>query len=106
MLQILAIIVGFTVTFVVLGGLSVGYSLPGAVMLAVTGAAIGALAAPEIVPKQFRRPAMWQVGSGVVASIPVAVVLAPTLEGFALAALIGGLVGYVVPYWIHRITLP
>ena len=103
---IASIIAGFVAAFVVLGGLSVGYSLPGIVLLAAMGAAIGTMAAPEIAPKQFRRHVIWQTGSGVVAALAVAALIAPTFEGFGLAAIAGGLIGYLVPYWIRHITLP
>ncbi|MYZ45901.1 hypothetical protein [Schauerella aestuarii] len=103
---ILAIVAGFAAAFVLLGGISVGYSPISIVLLAAVGVLFGAVAAPEIEPGLFRRPILWQMSFTVLGCISVAALLGAAFEGYALAAIVGIVAGYLGPYWIRQVRLP
>lgn len=103
---IAAIVAGFAAAFVLLGGISVGYSPISILLLAAVGVLFGAVAAPEIEPGLFRHPILWQVSFTVLGCILVAALLGAAFEGYALAAIVGIVAGYLGPYWIRQVRLP
>ena len=103
---IAAIVAGFAVAFVLLGGISAGYSPISILLLAVVGVLFGAVAAPEIEPGLFRYPVLWQVSFTVMGCIMVAALLGLSFEGYGLAAMVGIIAGYLGPYWIRQVRLP
>jgi hypothetical protein len=92
--------------FIVFGGVSHGYSLKSVLALGVSGAFIGAIAAPEFEPKAFPYPVLWQVCVTVVGFLAAAVYFDAGTDGFALAVVGGVVVGYLAPYWINHIDVP
>ena len=103
---IIAIVAGFAAAFALLGGLSIGFSAPALALLSVAGGFFGAIAAPEIEPRAFRRPALWQIGFSVIGCVLVAALLGANAEGYGLAAMLGILLGFFAPSWIKHLTLP
>ncbi|OXJ14221.1 hypothetical protein [Burkholderia sp. AU6039] len=103
---IVAIVAVSSVLFVVFGGISAGYSLDAVIVLGVMGALFGAIAVPELEPKAFRYPTIWQISCSVAGSLLVAWMLASGAEGYVLAILIGTCIGYFAPFWIKHIVLP
>ena len=96
----------FVAIFVSFGGLRFGYSLRSVASLGACGFLIGAIAAPELEPKYFRYPALWQATFGALAGITLVGVMHPTTEAFLAGALIGLLLGLVAPYWIKHVQMP
>lgn len=94
------------IVFVGFGGFPSGYSLKSVVLLAGSGAFVGAIAAPDCEPKFFRYPTLWQVGFGIAGFVALAAHLRATGEGYALATLAGAFVGYLAPYWTKHIQVP
>jgi len=101
-----ALAVVLAIVFVGFGGFSRGYSLESVVLLAGSGAFIGAIAAPDCEPKWFRYPTLWQVGFGIAGFVALAAHLGATGEGYAFATLVGAFVGYLAPFWTKHIQVP
>ena len=70
------------------------------------GAILGSIGAPELEPKAFRYPMLWQVIFAVVGCVFLAVMFVAKPEGYALAVVIGIALGYLAPYWIKHIQAP
>lgn len=94
------------VIFVVFGGLSHGYSIESISFLALMGILLGAIAAPEIEPKAFRYPALWQACFGAFGGSVFSIFVWQSLEAAAVGALAGCLLGYLAPYWAKHINVP
>jgi hypothetical protein len=94
------------VLFAVIGGLGRGYEPTAVCLLAVSGAAIGAMGAPEFYPEVFRSPALWQVGAGVVSGLACAVAFSSTAIGLTLGGLVGAFIGFLAPYWVKHVNVP
>ncbi|MDZ4283469.1 MAG: hypothetical protein U1C04_22245 [Hydrogenophaga sp.] len=92
--------------FVVFGGLAHGFTLNSVVWLALSGAVFGAIAAPEIEPKAFRYPVLWQVCFSSLGGVFVAAHLDAPPMGYVLAATVGVVAGYLAPYWIKHLQVP
>ncbi|WP_175910751.1 hypothetical protein [Burkholderia sp. BCC1640] len=103
---IVSIVGASSVAFVVFGGISVGYSMVTITVLGVMGAFFGAIAVPELEPKAFRHPTLWQVSCSVAGSLLMALMLKSGADGYLLAALGGICIGYWAPSWIKHIVLP
>lgn len=102
---VLAVCGFFVVTFAGLAAVQ-GASLPGILVLGIAGAFFGAIGAPEIEPRAFRWPALWQVGFSVVGCCLVAAVLSVGFDGYVMAIAAGVLLGILAPIWIHYIQGP
>jgi hypothetical protein len=76
------------------------------IFLGVSGVLLGAIGAPEIEPRAFRRPVLWQTGCGVVGGLLTAVSFGASLPGLLLGVVIGGVVGALARYWIGHVQLP
>lgn len=96
----------FAGLFVLLGGLAHGYAPRSVACLAVAGLLLGAIAAPEIEPKVFRFPAVWQILFGALAGIAVVSSRQPSTSTVLAGAMIGGVLGFFAPYWIKHIQVP
>lgn len=94
------------VLFVGLGGISMGYSTRSVVTLALAGALLGAIAAPDLAPESFRHPTPWQMGFAIVAGILVAFNLAAGPLGYLVAVFVGAVLGYFARYWTKYIDVP
>jgi len=95
----------FALAFAGLAALQ-GASLPGLLFAGLAGLFMGAIGAPEIEPRAFRRPVLWQIGFSVLGCCLVAAVLSAGFDGYALAVALGVLLGILAPLWIHYIQGP
>ncbi|WP_423200799.1 Transmembrane protein (plasmid) [Cupriavidus sp. H19C3] len=103
---VLLLTFGFATVFILLGGLASGYSLQNVLFLGSAGFFVGAIGAPEIEPKLFRFPRLWQVSFSVLAGVLVAVHLQVGALGYSIAVLVGVILGYFAPFWIKHIQIP
>ena len=94
------------VIFVVFGGLQYGYSGRNIVFFGVVGVILGAIGAPELEPKAFRYPALWQIFFAIIGCTLLAFAIHAPPEGYGLAVTAGLLLGYLAPYWIKHIQGP
>lgn len=92
--------------FAVFGGLAHGYTLRNIGLLFSSGALIGAMSGPELEPKAFRFPTLWQVITCAFGFIAGAIYFRASPEGVALAALVGIILGYLAPYWLKHVQIP
>ena len=102
----IAVAAALAIVFVVFGGLVHGYSPRSLLLLSLSGAFIGAIAAPEFEPKAFRHPTLWQVAFSVLGFVAGAVYLGAGTEELALAVALGVLIGYLAPYWLKLFQVP
>jgi hypothetical protein len=105
-ITITAVCLGAGALFAVVGGISFGYTPRMLIFLGVSGVLLGAIGAPEIEPRAFRRPVLWQTGCGVVGGLLTAVSFGASLPGLLLGVVIGGVVGALARYWIGHVQLP
>jgi hypothetical protein len=56
------------------------------------------------VPEAFRRPAVWQISFSVLGSLAFAAAVDVSPEGYAVAILVGVLLGYLAPYWVRAVN--
>ena len=96
----------FSAAFAIFGGFSYGYSLKNEIYLLLAGAIIGLIAAPEIEPKLFKYPALWQVTFSIIGFIILAYSLSSSLTGYGLAVIAGIVIGWLAPYWVKHINAP
>ena len=92
--------------FLVLGGITRGFSLRLSMFHFGLGIFLGAIGAPELEPKLFRSPVLWQVSFAVVGCVMFAASVSAPLEGYALAISVGAILGYLAPYWIRHVQGP
>jgi hypothetical protein len=96
----------FSVLFVVFGGLGLSYSARDVTFLAVIGAFIGALAAPEFEPESFSHPSLWQATFGAMGGLSIAGLLNPVPVAFVAGGMIGIIIGYTASYWVKHVQVP
>ena len=92
--------------FVIFGGLNLGFSATSILFLGGAGAIFGLIGAPELEPKAFRHPTLWQMLFAVLGCTLLAVGLNAPPEGYAMAVVVGAVLGYLAPYWIKHIHAP
>ena len=98
--------VAFAVAFVIFGGFSMGYTLRNVALLATAGALLGAIAAPDLEPKSFLYPELWQVFFAILSSILVPVSRDAGPIGYLIAIVIGAVLGFYARYWTKYIDPP
>jgi hypothetical protein len=98
--------VGFGILFVVFGGFSFGYTLRSVILLGVAGVLLGLIAAPDLEPAAFRFPILWQMFFSILGSLLVAFQVGAQPLGYAIAIVIGALLGYFARYWTKHINVP
>jgi hypothetical protein len=101
-----AVSVGFAAAFVLFGGLTFGYSPRSAGALALSGLFLGAIGAPEMEPKAFRRPRVWQSVCGVIAGATLAAAMGAPLLGWTAGVVFGGILGATARHWIYHVQIP
>jgi hypothetical protein len=98
--------VAVAILFVVLGGISTGYSLRNVALLALAGGLLGAIAAPDLAPKAFRFPTCWQMSFAILGSVLFAFQVKATPVGYLIAVLVGAILGYFARFWTKFIDVP
>lgn len=79
---------------------------PRLMSVVVRGVFLGLLAAPSIKPKAFKHAWAYELLSGAMSGALLGMVLAGSGEAVAGGALIGGVLGYMVPCWIKHVPIP
>lgn len=67
---------------------------------------IGLVAAPEIEPKAFKMPWMLQLFSGLVAGLIAGLFFDLNPTYIVMVTLLGGLLGWLAPFWVKHIGVP
>ncbi len=67
---------------------------------------IGLIAAPEIDKKAFPNPAIFQVFSGLMAGLVIGVAFSLDIDKIILLTILGGVLGWLAPYWIKYVQIP
>jgi hypothetical protein len=98
--------IAFGVLFVVFGGFSFGYSVRSVLLLGVAGVLLGLIAAPDLEPAAFRSPILWQMFFSILGSLLVAFQVDAPPFGYAIAVVVGALLGYFARYWTKHINVP
>jgi len=70
------------------------------------GLFVGLVAAPEIKPKLYRNVAFFQTASGALGGVLAAIAFHPKTDVAIFGFLLGGILGWLGPYWLKHITLP
>lgn len=91
---------------IVFGGLAHGYDLHAVIVYGLAGAFLGAVGAPEVEPKYFKYPAIWQVTFATSGCLLFAYAVAAPFEGYVLAIIAGTIFGYTAPFWIKYVVFP
>jgi hypothetical protein len=96
----------FAFVFAVFGCIRSGFSVVTFLSYGLAGAILGLIGAPEVEPKAFRYPTLWQILFAVSGSLLLAASLDAPPEGYAVAVVVGVALGYLAPYWIKHIQGP
>ncbi len=96
----------FGVIFVAFGGISSGYSLDSVFWLSVSGVLLGLVAAPDLEPKAFRLPTLWQIIFCVLGLEVLAFYLRLEPGWHAAAVAAGCLLGCTAKFWTKHINPP
>lgn len=75
-------------------------------IVAAFGVFTGLLAAPEFDKKAFKKPALFQTTSGLLAGATLGAFFTIQLELIILSSLIGGFLGWLAPFWLKYIQIP
>lgn len=97
---------GVAAIFMLLGGLTYGYTPHSMLYLGIAGLLVGAIAAPEFEPGLFRYPTLWQIVFSVLGCNLVAVALHASAPGYGVATIVGVLLGYFARHWIVHFPFP
>jgi hypothetical protein len=89
--------------FAVCGGLHSGFTTKNLLFFAGAGIFLGLIGAPELEPKSFRYPTLWQVSFAILGCVTLAASLDAPPEGYGLALIGGTILGYFAPSWIKYI---
>jgi hypothetical protein len=92
--------------FAIVGGASYGYTVSNVLFFSAFGAILGAIGAPYIEPKAFSHPIFWQVSFSIVGGLLIALYLQVGPEGYALATIVGAILGYTAPIWVKHVQGP
>ena len=98
--------IALAILFPALGGISVGYSWRSVGLLALAGAFLGAIAAPDLEPAAFRHATLWQIFFATLGSLTVAFYFRAEPVGYLAAIAIGGTLGYFARFWTKYINVP
>ena len=77
--------------------------------LALVGSAgvfLGLVTAPTIEPKAFKHAWAYELLFGALAGAMLGLVFGAGPEAAGIGALLGGVLGYLAPYWIKHVPIP
>lgn len=98
--------VAAAVVFVIFGGINNGFSKRTIITLALAGALLGAIGAPDFQPESFRHPVVWQMGFAILGSVLVAFHFEAGPIGYLVAVAVGGALGHFARHWTKYIDVP
>lgn len=75
-------------------------------LVAALGIFVGLLAAPSIEPKAFKHAWAYELSAGAMAGALAGFIVVGSGEAAGAGALIGGVLGFMAPYWIRYVTVP
>ena len=90
----------------VFGGLAYSYEIHALIVYGFAGIFIGAVMAPEIEPKYFKHPKIWQTASSLAGCILFAYNIEALENGYVLAIIIGLFLGTTASFWVKHVTFP
>lgn len=102
----IALCAAFSAVGMLFGGLANEFETRALVVYGFIGAFLGAVGAPEVEPKYFKYPAIWQVTFATFGCVLFAHSVAASYEGYLVAVLIGIILGYTAPFWIKYVVFP
>jgi len=70
------------------------------------GAFLGLIGAPELEPKAFKSPWLFQLIGGAVSGAISGLLLSASIEATFVLTLIGGVLGWLAPYWLKHAPIP
>jgi len=70
------------------------------------GLFVGLLAAPEFEPDAFKYPRLFQSFSGAASGALVGVVFSFPSEYIFMTSIIGGVIGWLAPFWVKHVPIP
>lgn len=76
------------------------------IFVTVLGFCLGWIAAPEIEPKAFKNPSLFQLLSGTVSGGLMGWILSSDPISISIGFVLGGLFGWVAPFWLKHIPIP
>ncbi len=79
---------------------------PRLAVLILLGGAVLLLAVPELEPKAYRHPALWQSGVGAGAGLMTAWLVGGGGWACLLGVLVGAMLGWLTPFWMRYLPLP
>ena len=79
---------------------------PRLIAVVVVGIFLGLLAATSIEPKAFKYAWAYELLSGAVSGALIGLIFMGSGEAILVGALIGGVLGYMAPYWIKHAQIP
>ncbi len=72
-------------------------------LLSSTGVFVGLVAAPSIEPKVFKHVWAYELLFGALAGTMLGLLYGAGAEAVGVGTLLGGLLGYLAPYWIKHV---
>jgi hypothetical protein len=94
------------VLFAAFGGISTGYTWRSMGFLALAGAVLGAIAAPDLEPTAFKNTTVWQMFFAILGCLLLAFHLKAEPVGYFIAVLVGATLGFYARHWTKYINLP
>ena len=76
------------------------------IIILCAGLFVGLVATPEFKPKLYKNVAFFQTVSGSLGGALFAMAFYPNVEAVVLGFLLGGLLGWLGPYWLNHINIP
>lgn len=75
-------------------------------LLFCMGLLVGLLAAPVLDPKLFKNPGLFQSIGGALAGALAGAAIQPNPESIVAGLFVGGVIGWLTPWWLKHIQIP
>jgi len=97
---------GGAVIFALIGSIGRGFTWQGSALLGLSGATFGAIAAPDLEPKAFRVPALWQMAFGAIGGCLMGAYMQWSWVAIAASTAVGATLGFAAPWWVRHAQIP